>query len=123
MTIASKVFLKNKIGLYATPTIIHIEKGSIVSGQVGTGGTAQELYDKVFPSVSTEPTSKEPTASQEEITPTSTSQETTVMPSPKKEDSVQTTEQKPLSSVQKENFVSKLIHKALSWVKRLWAAL
>lgn len=47
-TPASKEFLRRKIGTYATPTLLHIERGQIVSGQLGSGGTAQELYDKVF---------------------------------------------------------------------------
>ncbi|NMD50017.1 thiol reductase thioredoxin [Streptococcus ursoris] len=53
-TSASKEFLRRKIGEYATPTILHLDKGQIVSGQLGSGGTAQELYNKVFPAVSTE---------------------------------------------------------------------
>lgn len=44
----AKAFLRNKIGVFATPTVFHLEKGQIVSGQLGSGGTAQELYDKVF---------------------------------------------------------------------------
>ena len=54
-TSASKEFLRGKIGEYATPTILRLEKGQILSGQVGSGGTAQELYNKVFPAVSAEP--------------------------------------------------------------------
>ncbi|WP_057490599.1 thioredoxin family protein [Streptococcus orisasini] len=45
---ASKEFLRSKIGTFGTPTVLHLEKGEIVSGQLGSGGTAQDLYNKVF---------------------------------------------------------------------------
>ncbi|WP_195934751.1 thiol reductase thioredoxin [Streptococcus sobrinus] len=58
----AKEFLRTKIGAFGTPTVLHLEKGQIVSGQLGSGGTAQELYDKVFKSENTTTSPSEGTA-------------------------------------------------------------
>lgn len=47
-TIAAKEFLKNKVGIFATPMTLFIDKGQLVSGWVGSGITAQNLYNKLY---------------------------------------------------------------------------
>lgn len=62
---ASKEFLRSKIGAFGTPTVLHLEKGEIVSGQLGSGGTAQDLYNKVFQPTDVTTNSSQATSSQQ----------------------------------------------------------
>ncbi|WP_019771321.1 thioredoxin family protein [Streptococcus sobrinus] len=62
----AKEFLRTKIGAFGTPTVLHLEKGQIVSGQLGSGGTAQELYDKVFKPENTKTNASEETTTGQE---------------------------------------------------------
>lgn len=62
----AKEFLRTKIGAFGTPTVLHLEKGQIVSGQLGSGGTAQELYDKVFKPENTKTNASEGTTTGQE---------------------------------------------------------
>lgn len=75
----AKEFLRSKIGVFVTPTVLHLEKGQIVSGQLGSGGTAQDLYNKVFKSTDTRPdTSQEVTPSQQSPTANEKAAEQTI---------------------------------------------
>ncbi|OZV23714.1 thioredoxin family protein [Streptococcus sobrinus] len=65
-TPVAKEFLRTKIGAFGTPTVLHLEKGQIVSGQLGSGGTAQELYDKVFKPENTKTNASEETTTGQE---------------------------------------------------------
>ena len=65
-TPVAKEFLRTKIGTFGTPTVLHLEKGQIVSGQLGSGGTAQELYDKVFKPENTKTNDSEETTTGQE---------------------------------------------------------
>lgn len=47
-TIAAKEFLKNKVGIFATPMTLFIDKGQLVSGWVGSGIPSKELYNKLY---------------------------------------------------------------------------
>ncbi|EHI75485.1 putative bacteriocin [Streptococcus criceti] len=75
----AKEFLRSKIGVFVTPTVLHLEKGQIVSGQLGSGGTAQDLYNKVFKSTDTRPdTSQVVTPSQQSPTANEKAAEQTI---------------------------------------------
>ena len=47
-TIVAKEFLKNKVGIFATPMTLFIDKGQLVSGWVGSGIPSKELYNKLY---------------------------------------------------------------------------
>ena len=47
-TVAAKEFLTKKVGMFATPTTLYIDKGQLISGWVGSGITAQNLYNKLY---------------------------------------------------------------------------
>ncbi|EMC26209.1 hypothetical protein SMU85_09449 [Streptococcus mutans ST6] len=47
-TVAAKEFLKNKVGIFATPMTLFIDKGQLVSGWVGSGIPSKELYNKLY---------------------------------------------------------------------------
>lgn len=47
-TVAAKEFLTKKVGMFATPTTLYIDKGQLVSGWVGSGIPSKELYNKLY---------------------------------------------------------------------------
>lgn len=47
-TVAAKEFLTKKVGMFATPTTLYIDKGQLISGWVGSGIPSKELYNKLY---------------------------------------------------------------------------
>ncbi|WP_159565064.1 LPXTG cell wall anchor domain-containing protein [Streptococcus halichoeri] len=45
---AAKAFLYDTVGIPGTPTVLYLKKGQLVSGWVGGGITAQQLYDYLY---------------------------------------------------------------------------
>ncbi|WP_165212839.1 thioredoxin family protein [Streptococcus tangpeifui] len=122
----AKEFLRSKIGVFVTPTVLHLEKGQIVSGQLGSGGTAQDLYNKVFKSTDTRPdTSQEVTPSQQSPTANEKAAEQTTDATVKAADSSsKTSDQSQTKEVVKSekldtNTLTKVINKVLTLFDRL----